>query len=97
MVNYQVIVGFKITQHSRDALLMSSLITLFGCGRVEPYYRGPAVDFVVTKLFDITEKIIPFFSQYPLIGSKVQDFTDFCKVVSASQVGVPAPTCFAAH
>lgn len=83
-VNYQVIVGFQITQHSRDALLIKSLITLFDCGRVEPYSRGPAVNlnFVVSKFSDITEKILPFFYQYPLIGSKAQDFTDFCKVVS---------------
>jgi pentatricopeptide repeat protein len=60
---------------------MNSLVTFFGCGRVEPYYLGSAVNFVVTKFSDITEKIIPFFDKYPLRGSKAKDFSDFCKVV----------------
>ena len=37
-------------------------------------------EFVVTGLSDITEKIIPFFNQYPLRGSKALDFKDFVKV-----------------
>ncbi len=74
-------VGFQITQHSRDIELMNSIVAFLGCGRVEPHYQGSAVNFVVTKLSDIIEKIIPLFSKYPLIGSKAKDFSDFCKVV----------------
>jgi hypothetical protein len=73
-------VGFKITQHSRDAWLMNSLITFFGCGRVEGHPLGLAVDFVVTKLSDIGQ-IILFFEKYPIRGSKAKNFSDFCKVV----------------
>ena len=32
----------------------------------------------VTKFIDLTEKIIPFFSKYPILGVKAQDFEDFC-------------------
>jgi hypothetical protein len=78
----QVIVALQITQHSRDALLINSLVTFFDCGRVEPYYQGPAVNFVVSKLSDITEKIIPFFEAYPLIGTKAKNFEDFKKIAS---------------
>ena len=38
--NYQIILGFQVTQHSRDTLLLKSLITFFNCGRVEQYYGG---------------------------------------------------------
>jgi hypothetical protein len=31
---YQIIKGFQITQHNRDALLINSFITFFDCGRV---------------------------------------------------------------
>jgi hypothetical protein len=31
-------------------------------------------------LTDITTKIIPFFSKYPIKGIKSLDFSDFCKV-----------------
>jgi len=45
------------------------MVTFFGCGRVEPHSLGSAVNFVVTKFSDITEKIIPFFDKYPLFLS----------------------------
>ena len=35
---------------------------------------------MVTKLSDIIENIIPFFENYPLVGSKAKDFEDFKKI-----------------
>jgi hypothetical protein len=58
---------------------MKSLINHLGCGRTELDPRGPVVNFVVTKLSDITEKIIPFFDKYPIVGVKAKDFADFRK------------------
>jgi hypothetical protein len=39
-----------------------------------------AGDFNVRKLSDLTEKIIPFFEIYPIIGVKAKDFEDFKQV-----------------
>jgi len=39
-----------------------------------------AVVFHVTKFSDITEKIIPFFHKYSIVGVKALDFADFCLV-----------------
>jgi hypothetical protein len=39
-----------------------------------------AVNFVVSRFSDITEKIIPFFDKYPLVGVKRLDYLDFVKV-----------------
>jgi len=36
-----------------------------------------AVYYVVQKLSDLTNIIIPFFDKYPLQGVKVKDFEDF--------------------
>jgi LAGLIDADG endonuclease len=36
-----------------------------------------AVYYVVQKLSDLTDIIIPFFDKYPLQGVKVKDFEDF--------------------
>ena len=36
--------------------------------------------FVVRKLSDITNIIIPFFDKYPIFGVKAKDFEDFKKV-----------------
>jgi hypothetical protein len=71
---------FSIVQHSRDEQLMKSLVTLFGCGL---YYSPSGYnhgEFIVTKFADLTEKIIPFFDKYPLVGAKRQNYLDFCKV-----------------
>ena len=57
---------------------MKDLINFFECGRV--FRERIAFNFRVTKLDDITEKIIPFYKKYPIVGVKVLDFNDFCKI-----------------
>lgn len=47
--------------------------------------EGFACDFMVTKLSDITEKIIPFFEKYPLQGLKKLDYLDFKRVAELMQ------------
>jgi hypothetical protein len=37
-----------------------------------------AVDFIVTKFEDLTDKVIPFFKKYSVTGVKSKDFLDFC-------------------
>ena len=69
---------FQLTQHSRDEKLMRSLIELLKCGKI--YKNRYAFYFTVSKFSDITEKIIPFFKKYPILGVKALDFADFCKV-----------------
>jgi len=46
-----------------------------------------AVDFQVTKITDIIEKIIPFFDKYSIIGEKAKDFEDFKRVARMIQSG----------
>ena len=38
------------------------------------------IEYRVTKIADITQKVIPFFNKYPIVGVKALDFADFCKV-----------------
>jgi hypothetical protein len=35
---------------------------------------------VITKFTTISEKIIPFFESYPLVGVKKNDYLDWCSV-----------------
>jgi hypothetical protein len=74
---------FRITQHSRDIVLMKSLISYLGCGY---YVASPSNlnygNFIVSNLSDITQKIIPIFKKYPINGKKFFDFSDFCKAAS---------------
>lgn len=69
---------FKLTQHYRDEKLMKNLENSFGCGNISK--RGNALYFRVTKIADITKKIIPFFQNYSIIGVKALNFADWCKV-----------------
>jgi len=76
----QVLISFKLGQHSRDVQLIKSLKEYLACG--ECYLRSDQklVEFFCTKFSDIDEKIIPFFEKYPLKGVKALDYADFCKV-----------------
>ena len=73
-VGYKVNLVFEICQHERDEQLIISLIDFFKCGNIQKnrdafYYR-------VLKFDDIANKIIPFFTRYPIQGVKALDFAD---------------------
>lgn len=73
--------GFNITQHARDEVLLRSLIDFFGCGSImnrpsRPDFR----DFSVQNNSAILETIIPFFREQKILGIKQKDFNDWCKV-----------------
>jgi hypothetical protein len=77
---------FQLTQHVRDEQLMKGLETYLDCGSVRNRKGGLAVDYRVDKFSDLTDKIIPFFDKYPIVGVKAQDFRDFCKVANLIKV-----------
>lgn len=77
-IKYRTSLKFQITQHSRDAELLKSIIGYLGCGR-----HVPCLDhgnFIVERFSDIHYKIIPFFDKYPFKGAKAKEFADFKKV-----------------
>jgi hypothetical protein len=49
----------QITQHSRDELLMKSLIKFFDCGNISK--SSNVYRYRVSKISNLTNKIIPFF------------------------------------
>lgn len=58
---------------------MKGLEKYLSCGRYYPKSNKDVGDFVVSRLSDITDKIIPLFEKYPILGVKALDFADFCK------------------
>lgn len=83
---YQVWLIFTLTQHKRDESLMKSFESYLGCGTLETTSRE-VVNFNVRKLSDIINIIIPFFSEHPIIGEKLKDYNDWCKVASLMSEG----------
>lgn len=77
-IGKQVSLEFSMGQHSRDAQLFKSFTKFLECGRVR--VNASTVDFTVVSFLDNHEKIIPFLNKYPMVGVKVLDFLDFCKV-----------------
>lgn len=62
---------FILSQHSRDELFMSVIIKYLECGYIKKAKTRPnELNYVVTRIGDITEKIIPFFKKHPILGVK---------------------------
>jgi LAGLIDADG endonuclease len=64
---------------------MKSFIEYFNCGKIYQYRE--AIDFKITNFKDLIDKVIPFFTKYPIIGVKALDFADFCKVAEIMKRG----------
>ena len=77
-IGFQVLLVFQLTQHSRDELLMKSLIEYLQCGYITK--NRETFDLKVTKFDDIVNKIIPLFQKYRIEGVKAKDFEDFCQI-----------------
>lgn len=73
---HQIKIGYQVSQHIRDLSLIKSLKDFFGCGRTEPCGKA-AISFRVSKFSHLSEVIVPFFENYPLLGSKLKDFRDW--------------------
>jgi len=69
---------FVITQHSKDSVLFDNISNYLGCGKC--YFNRNEVNLTVSTLSDINNKIIALFNKYPLLGTKKEDYLDFCKV-----------------
>ncbi len=60
---------------------MENIATYLGCGIYEARSKNiKAGNLVVSKISDLTEKIIPFYDKYSIMGCKSQDFSDFKRV-----------------
>jgi len=86
-IGYQIQLIFILTQHYRDIKLMENLKKYFGSGTIKKDTRHPAVYLILINFSDITNKIIPLFEKYPILGVKQLDYLDFCKVAKLMKEG----------
>ena len=84
---YRVQLRFRITQHERDLKLMEVLVKYLGSGRIYKYAGKPAVALTVFNFSHISNLIIPFFEKNPLLGVKLIDYLDWCKVAKLINEG----------
>lgn len=75
-IRYRVQLRFRITQYERDIKLMKSIMLLLGSGSIYKYPKQSAINITIINFSDITNKIMPFFNEYPLQGVKLYDYLD---------------------
>lgn len=73
---------FRISQHSRDFILMQEIVEYWGSGKIYKYAGKSAVSLTIVNFKDITDIIIPFLNENPIIGVKLYDYFDWCKIHS---------------
>ena len=62
----RIMLVFVLTQHIRDLALIKCLGDFFRCGQLYSYKEY--AEFKCKNFNDISEKIIPFFLKYPILG-----------------------------
>ena len=68
---------FSIAQDLRDVDLLESFVDFFKCGYVVRYEKRSIAEFVVTRIDDIINHVIPFFEEYNIAGSKYSNYCTF--------------------
>ena len=79
--------SFSISLHKRDLPLLQRLREFFGCGSVRYSRSDRTYKYEVRSVKDLVTKVLPHFEEYPLQGSKRDDFENFaliCKRVRAN-------------
>ena len=78
--NTNVSLRFSLTQHTKDEELLKDIVTYLNCGR---YYKSPTRNegqYLVTVFSEINDKLIPILNEYPLLGTKKDDYLDFAQI-----------------
>ena len=73
--------SFQISLNSKDINLLLQLKEFFGCGIIINKITRNESSFRVNSFQDLTNVIIPHFSNYPLISQKAADFNLFTEIV----------------
>jgi len=83
-LGYRVQLRFRISQHSRDFRLMQKIVEYLGSGKIYKYagMQSTAVSLSIVDFKDITNIIIPLLNENPIIGIKLYDYLDWCKIHS---------------
>ena len=72
---------FHVTQHKQNRAVLELYARQLGCGRIIPKPGQPdTLQFYTDNRRQLSEKILPFFRKYRLIG-KDKDFQKFARIV----------------
>jgi LAGLIDADG endonuclease len=86
-IGYRVQLRFRISQHDRDTKLMEHVMKYLGTGKIYKYSSKSAIVLTIFNFSDITNLILPFFEQNPILGMKFCDYLDWCKIAKFMKEG----------
>lgn len=69
-LKYAVGLSFYVTQNVRDAELINNIANKLKCGKINKNSLNNSISFVVSKISDLTDIIIPLFQKHSLHGVK---------------------------
>ena len=83
---WQVQPTFTVVQGERSLDALHRMERFFRCGQVGLHvrhdnHRERLCRFTVRKLSDLSDVIIPFFEEHPLVTAKADDFIKFAEIV----------------
>ena len=79
--------SFSVSLNRRDLALIKRVQACFQCGAIRYSKSDRTYKYEVRSIQDLTIKVLPHFKQYPLQGSKSEDFdkfSDICKEIRAN-------------
>jgi hypothetical protein len=68
---------FSIAQDLRDVALLESFVDFFKCGYVVRNEKRSIAEFVVTRINDIINHVIPLFEEHNIVVSKYSNYCYF--------------------
>jgi len=78
---------FNIHIHSEDIIFLTLLKDYFNCGTISSINNKGHITYTVKRIDDIFNIIIPFFTKYPLRGTKHLDFILFVEAANIFKEG----------
>jgi hypothetical protein len=81
-LGYRVQLRFRISQHKRDLILMQKIMEYLGSGKIYKYAGKSAISLTIVDFKDITNILVPFFNENSIVGIKLHDYLDWCKIHS---------------
>ena len=77
---YQSRLSFVISQNKKDIVLLEYFKEYFNCGNISK--SKDMINYEVSSIADINDKIVPFFLKYPIRGVKESNFKKWIEVLN---------------
>jgi hypothetical protein len=91
-LGWQVQHEFAVTQAAGSRAALEAIARYFGCGRVveqsrSDSHRQSLLRYSVKDRTSLSDRIVPFFEEHPLITAKAHDFERFAQVLTLMHLG----------